>query len=61
MIKVTWDQSTCTHAGICVKTLPAVFKVENSQLVIDPAAADEAKIREVCGACPSGALHVENS
>ena len=61
MIKVTWDRATCAHAGVCVKSLPAVFKVENNQLVIDPAAADAARIREVCAACPSGALRVENS
>jgi len=61
MINVTWDKSICTHAGICVKTLPAVFNIEHNRLVIDPAAADEAKIREVCAACPSGALLVDRT
>ncbi|MCW8905773.1 MAG: (4Fe-4S)-binding protein [Sedimenticola sp.] len=58
MIKVTWNKAACTHAGVCVKTLPDVFKVEHDQLVIRPNADDEKKIAGVCSACPSGALHV---
>ena len=58
MLKVNWNESTCQHAGVCVKTLPAVFKVEDGNFVIDNRAADESKIREVCAACPSGALTI---
>ena len=61
MLKVTWDKNLCTHAGVCVKTLPEVFKIENEQLAIDPSAADEQKVRDVCSACPSGALSVQEA
>ncbi|MCW8944099.1 MAG: (4Fe-4S)-binding protein [Sedimenticola sp.] len=61
MINVTWDKNICSHAGVCVTTLPAVFKIEGSQLAIDTSAADEEKIREVCAACPSGALNVDKA
>lgn len=57
-MKVNWNESTCQHAGVCVNTLPAVFKIEDGSFVIDGNAADESKIREVCAACPSGALTI---
>lgn len=59
MINVTWDETICSHAGVCVKTLPAVFKIKEGRLDIDTSAADEEKIRETCAACPSGALNVD--
>lgn len=58
MLKVTWDESTCQHAGVCVNSLPAVFKIENGSFVIDAGAASEKQVRDVCAACPSGALSV---
>ena len=58
-MKVTWEQDTCIHAGICVKSLPAVFKVENEEFVIDTAAASEDDITNVVAQCPSGALKIE--
>lgn len=58
MLKVSWNESTCQHAGVCVKSLPAVFKVEDGNFVIDASAASEKQIRDVCAACPSGALSV---
>lgn len=57
-IKVTWDDKVCSHAGVCVKSLPKVFKVENGQFVIDTKAASEQEIRNVVEKCPSGALQV---
>lgn len=56
MVKVNWDQETCQHAGVCVNELPAVFKVEDGNFVIDPSAAEKEEIQAVCEKCPSGAL-----
>jgi uncharacterized Fe-S cluster protein YjdI len=58
MIKVKWDDKVCSHSGVCVKTLPKVFKVENGQFVIDTKAASEQDIRATVDKCPSGALSV---
>ncbi len=58
-LEVTWDSKVCIHSGNCVKTLPQVFKVENGKFVIDPAAADDARLRAAVGACPSKALKIK--
>jgi uncharacterized Fe-S cluster protein YjdI len=58
-LEVTWDSKVCSHSGNCVKSLPQVFKVEHSKFVIDPAAADDQKVRATVAACPSGALKVK--
>lgn len=57
--EVTWDSKICIHSGNCVKTLPQVFKVEGGKFVIDPAAADEARVRATVAACPSRALKIK--
>ena len=33
-MKVTYDAQVCIHAGNCVRSLPAVFKVVNGQFVL---------------------------
>jgi uncharacterized Fe-S cluster protein YjdI len=58
-LEVTWDSKVCIHSGNCVKTLPEVFKVEGGKFVIDPAGADEARLRATIGACPSKALKIK--
>jgi uncharacterized Fe-S cluster protein YjdI len=58
-MKVTWNQETCIHAGVCVKTLPQVFKVEKGEFVIDTQGAAEEEIAKVVEQCPSGALKIE--
>ncbi len=58
-LEVTWDSKVCIHSGNCVKTLPEVFKVENGKFVIDPSAADEARLRATVAACPSKALKIK--
>ena len=45
--------------GVCVTTLPNVFKVEDGNFVIDQEAASEAEIRDVVSKCPSGALSIQ--
>ncbi|GJL76237.1 MAG TPA: (4Fe-4S)-binding protein [Nitrosomonas sp.] len=60
-MKVTYDAKTCIHAGNCVNSLPAVFKIINEQFVIDPKGASEAEIRRTVANCPSGALQITDS
>jgi uncharacterized Fe-S cluster protein YjdI len=59
-MKVIYDAQVCIHAGTCVKSLPAVFKVVDGQFVIDQQGASEAAIRQTVAACPSGALQITN-
>ena len=59
MMKVTWDESVCIHAGKCVGGAPEVFKIEDGKFVIDTSAASESKITDVVSQCPSGALKIE--
>jgi uncharacterized Fe-S cluster protein YjdI len=58
-MEVKWDENVCTHSGNCVKGLPAVFKIENGQFVIDESGANEDEIRSTVATCPSGALTCE--
>jgi uncharacterized Fe-S cluster protein YjdI len=57
-MQVTWDQTTCCHSGVCVKSLPDVFKVEDGKFVIDTSKANEKEIENVVNQCPSGALEI---
>ena len=57
-MQVTYNPNVCIHAGNCVRSLPAVFKVVNGQFVIDQQGASEAAIRQTVVACPSGALQI---
>lgn len=59
-MQVKWDENKCCHAGVCVKSLPDVFKVENDQFVIDPTKGNEAEVKKVVSQCPSGALACED-
>lgn len=61
MLKIYWNENLCCHAGVCVSSLPEVFRVENGRLQIDPTAADDQTIQDVVVQCPSGALHAEES
>ena len=58
-LQVTWDSKVCIHSGNCVKTLPQVFRVESGKFVIDPAMADDDKVRATVAACPSKALRIK--
>jgi len=59
MLKVNWDEGTCSHSGHCVKGYPKVFKIENDQFVIDESGGSENDLRAAVAACPSGALSLE--
>lgn len=57
-MQVTYNAQVCIHAGNCVNSLPAVFKVVDGQFVIDQQGASEAAMRQTVAACPSGALQI---
>ena len=57
-MQITWDRNTCCHAGVCVSSLPEVFKIQEGEFVITLCAAIEAEIIAVVAQCPSGALQV---
>ncbi|MEC4747560.1 (4Fe-4S)-binding protein [Methylomicrobium sp. Wu6] len=59
-MQVTWNQNKCCHTGVCVSSLPEVFKVEDDQFVIDTGKASEEEIKNVVYQCPAGALQVVN-
>ncbi len=61
MLKINWNEDQCCHAGVCVSSLPEVFRIEDGRFKIDPDAAEPERIREVVARCPSGALSVEES
>lgn len=54
-ITVSYDSERCTHAGQCVRNLPAVFNAKNDPW-IDPDGATVEKIIQTVQGCPSGAL-----
>jgi uncharacterized Fe-S cluster protein YjdI len=58
MMQVKWDQDKCQHAGVCVKSLPEVFKVVDDNFVIDTSQATDEEIKKVVGQCPAGAFTV---
>ena len=59
-MKVTWDESTCIHAGKCVEGSPNVFKIVDGSFVIDESGASDDEIRATVAQCPSGALKIED-
>jgi uncharacterized Fe-S cluster protein YjdI len=56
-ITVTYDPNLCIHAHECVRGLPEVFD-PTSPRWIRPDRADAARVVEVVGRCPTGALRV---
>ena len=54
-ITIIWDSDKCTHAGICWKTLPEVYRPsERPWVKIENATTEELKAQ--IDQCPSGAL-----
>lgn len=56
-LRVTYDPSVCTHAAVCVRRLPTVFKPQERRWIQLEHAEAEA-IVAVVAQCPSGALRV---
>lgn len=40
MLKINRNAYVCQHVGVCVETLPVVFKIMNGNLIIDSSTAD---------------------
>lgn len=54
-ITVVWKAALCQHAGICVKTLPDVYKPKEKPW-INPEQASTEALKAQISQCPSGAL-----
>jgi len=54
-IVVTFDPNVCSHSGMCVRGLPAVFDVRRRRWV-RPELASAADVAAQVARCPSGAL-----
>lgn len=54
-ITIVWQPTKCQHAGICVKTLPNVYKPKDRPwITMENATTEELKAQ--VNQCPSGAL-----
>ena len=52
---VVWEPKKCIHAGVCVQSLPQVYKPKATPWInCDPATVEDLKLQ--IDACPSGAL-----
>ena len=54
-LTVVWKPKLCTHAGECVKALPAVYDPK-ARPWVKPNAASTEDLKSQIGLCPSGAL-----
>ena len=54
-ITVVWKPGKCIHAGICVQTLPEVYKPKEKPWIQIDNASTEA-LKDQVSKCPSGAL-----
>lgn len=59
-ITVTYDVKRCIHARECVRGLPEVFDPDKRPW-IEPNNADADELADVITACPTGALHFEQT
>ena len=54
-LTIHWEASKCTHAGVCVRTLPKVYNPKERPWVKPENASQEELINQINN-CPSGAL-----
>jgi uncharacterized Fe-S cluster protein YjdI len=54
-IAIIWDPGKCQHSGICVKSLPKVYKPNEKPWINQNNATTEQLIEQISN-CPSGAL-----
>lgn len=54
-VTIVWQPHLCTHSGVCVRTLPAVYHPKEKPWV-KPENASTEQIVEQVKKCPSGAL-----
>ena len=57
-VTILWKPERCIHAGICVKTLPAVYNPKERPW-IKPENSDTQSIMKQVALCPSGALSIK--
>ncbi|MDR0954063.1 MAG: (4Fe-4S)-binding protein [Rikenellaceae bacterium] len=57
-ITIIWEPEKCTHAGVCVRTLPKVYNV-NERPWVKPQNATTEQLIEQIDRCPSKALTYE--
>ena len=57
-ITILWKPELCAHSGICVRTLPDVYRPGERPWIRPENASSEALIRQVA-LCPSGALSIK--
>lgn len=54
-ITIVWKPENCIHSGVCVRTLPQVYKPKAKPwITIENASSEELKTQ--VSKCPSGAL-----
>ena len=54
-IAVIWKPGLCAHAGVCVKTLPNVYRPKEKPWISPDQASTDELIAQI-DRCPSGAL-----
>lgn len=54
-VTVIWQPHLCIHSGVCVRSLPNVFKPRDRPWV-NMEGADVESIKDTVRSCPSGAL-----
>lgn len=57
-ITILWNPQKCTHAGICVRTLPKVYNPKERPWIKPENATSEELIQQVSN-CPSAALRIK--
>ncbi|HAR39082.1 MAG: (4Fe-4S)-binding protein [Bacteroidetes bacterium GWD2_45_23] len=57
-ITIVWKPDACIHSGVCVKTLPNVYKPNERPWIQMEHATSQEMIDQVAK-CPSGALSIK--
>lgn len=57
-LRIIWHPDLCQHAGVCVRTLPKVYRPQDKPW-IKPEHATVEDLMEQIDRCPSGALSYE--
>jgi hypothetical protein len=58
-MRVHREENLPRHAGLHSNSLLSAFRLEEGGFVIDTSTADDGQVRDISGACPSGALTIE--
>lgn len=57
-LNIIWKPDLCQHAGVCVRTLPDVYRPKEKPWIRPENASVEELMAQI-GRCPSGALSYE--